>query len=139
MSVAKKYAAIAAVTEAFDRYPNSRIIGIGSGSTIVFAVEKIKEIEHTMPHKFICIPSSSQAERLIIDAGMQLGSLLQYPEIDLTFDGADEIERKTLYLVKGGGAALTKEKIIASASKKFIVIADNSKWAEFIGEKVIKD
>ncbi|MFW9822806.1 MAG: ribose 5-phosphate isomerase A, partial [Candidatus Thorarchaeota archaeon] len=109
------------------------VLGIGSGSTVVYVVEKIAELNKTKNLNLKCIPTSFQSYQLIIENNFTLVSLDQYPEIDLDIDGADEID-KNLNLIKGGGGCLVQEKIIASNSKKFIVVADFRKNSEFLGE-----
>ncbi|MFX0080899.1 MAG: ribose 5-phosphate isomerase A [Candidatus Hodarchaeota archaeon] len=127
----KKNAAIKAVDE---NVKKNMIIGIGSGSTVVYAVQRLGEInkENTMNLK--CIPSSFQAYQLIIQNGLELVSLEQFPEIDIDLDGADELD-KNLNLIKGGGGCLVQEKIVASNSKELIIIADFRKNSETLGTK----
>jgi ribose 5-phosphate isomerase A len=110
------------------------IIGIGSGSTIVYAVNRIGDLNKKKDLNLICIPSSFQARQLILENNLELGSLETYPEIDIDFDGADEIDNE-LNLIKGGGGCLVQEKIIASNSKKLIIIADYRKQSKDLGEK----
>ncbi len=128
---AKKNAAEKAVEE---NVKKGMILGLGSGSTIVYAIEKVAEMNKKNDLGLICIPSSFQAYKLIIDHGLTLGTLDQYPNIDLDIDGADEID-KNLNLIKGGGGCLVQEKIIAYNSKKLIIIADFRKDSTFLGEK----
>ncbi|MHA2287408.1 MAG: ribose 5-phosphate isomerase A [Promethearchaeota archaeon] len=130
IELGKKEAAYKAVEENVN---NGMIIGIGSGSTVVYAVEAIAEKNIKANMNLICIPSSFQARQLIVKNGLTLASLDQYPEIDLDIDGADEID-KFLNLIKGGGGCLVQEKILASSSKKLIIIADYRKKSEFLGE-----
>jgi ribose 5-phosphate isomerase A len=125
----KKNAAFKAVD---DDVKNNMILGIGSGSTIVYAVERIAELTKKKGFNLICIPSSYQSHQLILDNDLILGSLDKYPEIDLDIDGADEID-KNLDLIKGGGGCLVQEKILASNSKKLIIIADFRKKSDFLG------
>ncbi|MFX0037150.1 MAG: ribose-5-phosphate isomerase A, partial [Candidatus Hermodarchaeota archaeon] len=93
----KRNAAIKAVEENVKR---NMIIGIGSGSTIVYAVQRLGEIDKAKSLNVKCIPSSFQAYQLIIENGLNLATLEQYPEIDVDLDGADEID-KDLNLIKG--------------------------------------
>lgn len=74
----------------------------------------------------VCIPTSFQAKQLIIENGLRLGSLEQYPEIDITIDGADEVDEK-LNLIKGGGGCQTMEKLVAFAAKHLFIVCDESK------------
>jgi len=134
IELGKKKAAVKAVE---DNVKKNMIIGVGSGSTVVYAVEKIGELNKKDNLNLKCIPSSFQAYQLIIENGLNLVSLDQYPEIDLDIDGADEID-KNLNLIKGGGGCHVQEKIIASNSKNFIIIADFRKNSEKLGQNYKK-
>ncbi|MFX1328662.1 MAG: ribose 5-phosphate isomerase A [Promethearchaeota archaeon] len=125
----KRNAAIKAVEE---NVKKNMIIGIGSGSTIIYAVQKLGEVDKAKSLNVKCIPSSFQAYQLIIENGLNLATLEQYPEIDVDLDGADEID-KDLNLIKGGGGCLVQEKILASNSKILIIIADFRKNSEKLG------
>ena len=127
----KKNAAIKAVEE---NIKTGMVLGIGSGSTVVYAVEKIAELNKQKNLKLKCIPTSFQSYQLIVENGLALASLDQYPELDLDIDGADEID-KNLNLIKGGGGCLVQEKIIASNSKKLVIVADFRKNSENLGKK----
>lgn len=126
----KKNAAIKAVKE---HVKKGMVLGIGSGSTVVYAVEKIAELNRNNNLNLKCIPTSFQSYQLIIENGLTLVSLDQYPEVDLDIDGADEID-KNLNLIKGGGGCLVQEKIVASNSKELIIVADFRKNSEHLGE-----
>jgi len=80
----------------------------------------------------VFIPSGFQSKELIVAAGMNLGDVDQYPTIDVTFDGADEVD-KNLNCIKGGGACHLREKVLAEAAKIFILVADYRKNVEFLG------
>src|SRR5499426_32523 len=125
---AQKRAAAARALE-FVR-PGMRL-GLGSGTTAKHFVELLAERVRT-GLDVIAVPTSdatrSDAERL----GVPLTSLDETPQLDLTVDGADEIA-SDLSLIKGGGGALLREKIVASASARMIVIADESKWVPVLG------
>ena len=129
IEMGKKNAAIKAVE---DNVKKDMIIGIGSGSTIVYAVEHIGKLNREKPLNLKCIPSSFQSYQLIIENGLELGTLEQYPVIDLDLDGADEVD-KDLNLIKGGGGCLVQEKILASNSKKLIILVDYRKKSEKLG------
>ena len=131
IEIGKKNAAIKAVDE---NVKNNMIIGIGSGSTVVYAVQRLGEINKEKSINLKCIPSSFQAYQLIIQNGLELVSLEQFPEIDIDIDGVDEID-KNLNLIKGGGGCLVQEKILASNSKELIIIADFRKNSETLGMK----
>ncbi|MHA1273816.1 MAG: ribose 5-phosphate isomerase A [Promethearchaeota archaeon] len=126
----KKNAAIKAVE---DNLKADMILGIGSGSTVVYAVKRIAELNKEKDLNLECIPTSFQAYQLIVENGLTLTSLDVHPEIDLDIDGADEID-KDLNLIKGGGGCLVQEKIIASCSKRLIIIADFRKKSKNLGE-----
>ena len=126
----KESAAIKAVDE---NVKKSMVLGIGSGSTVVYAVKRIAELNNESDLELKCIPTSFQAYNLIIDNGLNLVSIDMYPVIDLDIDGADEID-KDLNAIKGGGGCLVQEKIIASISKNFILIADYRKDSQYFGE-----
>lgn len=131
IELAKRNAAIKAVD---DNIKKDMVLGIGSGSTVVYAVKRIAELNREKDLNLKCIPSSYQAYQLIVESGLALSSLDQHPEIDLDIDGADEID-KNLNLIKGGGGCLVQEKIVASNAKKLIIIADFRKHSEILGQK----
>ena len=130
VELGKKNAAYRAVEE---NIKNGMILGIGSGSTVVYAVEKLKMLISEKKLSVKCIPTSFQSYQLIVEKGLNLGSLDQYPNIDLDLDGADEIDEE-LNLIKGGGGCLVQEKIVASNSKRLIIIADFRKKSKKLGE-----
>ncbi|GAB0088707.1 Ribose-5-phosphate isomerase [Sergentomyia squamirostris] len=131
---AKRIAAYKAVDE-FVR--NDQIVGIGSGSTVVYAVDRLKEKVNKEKINVVCIPTSFQARQLIIKHGLTLSELELHPEIDVVIDGADECDEK-MTLIKGGGGCLLQEKIVASCSKKMIVVADYTKDSKRLGEQYKK-
>lgn len=126
IELGKKIAAERAVEE---NVKANMILGIGSGTTVVYAIQKLAQLALNVK----CIPTSFQSYQLIVENNLELASLDQYPDIDLDIDGADEID-KDLNLIKGGGGCLVQEKIIASNSKKFIIIADYRKQSTKLGE-----
>jgi ribose 5-phosphate isomerase A len=130
VELGKKNAAFKAVKE---NVKQNMILGIGSGSTVVYAVKAIAEINNNSDLNLKCVPTSFQSRQLIVENGLTLVSLDQYPEIDLDIDGADEIDND-LNLIKGGGGCLVQEKIVASSSKKLVIIADYTKKSDYLGE-----
>jgi len=126
---AKKNAAI----EAVKHVKNNSVVGLGSGTTVAFAIEALGYRVKNENLKIIGIPSSYQAFQLAVQHGIQITTLDEHPIIDITIDGADQITPE-LYLIKGMGAALTREKIVATASKYNIIIADESKQVNMLGE-----
>jgi ribose 5-phosphate isomerase A len=108
------------------------IVGIGSGSTVVYAVDRIAERVQKEGLKIKCIPTSFQSEQLIIKHGLVLTSLAFEELIDVTIDGADEID-SDLNLIKGGGACHVQEKLVAFNSSKLVIIADYRKVSNRLG------
>lgn len=131
---AKQVAAYKAVDEFVT---NDCVFGVGSGSTVVYAVQRLAERVETDKLKVICIPTSFQAKQLIIKHNLTLGELETNPQIDVTIDGADEVD-SNMILIKGGGGCLLQEKIVASCSKKLIVIADYTKDSVKLGDRYKK-
>ena len=106
-------------------------LGIGTGSTAEEFVRLLAEKVHA-GLRVQGVPTSERTARLCLELGISLKSLDELPELDLTIDGADELDGN-LTLVKGGGGALLREKIVAAASERVIVIADESKVVETLG------
>src|SRR5712692_1123505 len=108
------------------------IVGLGTGSTAYFAVVALGE-RVKAGLKIIGIPTSVWTADLARAVGIPLTTLDEHPEIDITIDGADEVDPK-LNLIKGGGGALLREKVVASASKKMVVVADSGKIVPVLGK-----
>lgn len=106
------------------------IVGVGTGSTANFFIDELAKIKHKI--EGTVASSEASAERLR-GHGIEVFDLNSVSEIAVYVDGADE-SNKYLHLVKGGGGALTREKIVAAASKKFICIADESKLVDVMGK-----
>lgn len=124
----------AAAQRAVDNHvKDNYIVGIGSGSTVVYAVEHLARKVHEHGWKISCVPTSFQAKELIRKHGLVMTDLEESPELNVAIDGADEIDAK-LTLIKGGGGCLTQEKIIASCAKEFVVVADYRKDSSTLGE-----
>lgn len=134
LETAKKLAAYRAVDE---HVTNNFILGIGSGSTVVYAVQRLAERVRDENLKVICIPTSFQAKQLIIEHQLILSELDVNPVLDCVIDGADEVD-KDMVLIKGGGGCLLQEKIVASCAKKMIVIADYTKDSKHLGDQYKK-
>lgn len=131
---AKKCAAY----EAVDTWvKDDTVIGIGSGSTVVYAVQRLRERVANEQLRIVCVPTSFQSRQLIIQGGLRLGELEVHPELDCVIDGADEVDAQ-LNLIKGGGGCLLQEKIVASCAKRMIVIADYTKSSQRLGEQYVK-
>lgn len=108
------------------------VIGLGTGSTAAFAIEALGR-RHAQGLRFVAIPTSEQTAARATAAGIPLSSFAAHQEIDLTIDGADEVERGTLNLMKGLGGALLREKIVAAASQRLLIIVDETKLVNRLG------
>jgi ribose 5-phosphate isomerase A len=122
-----------AAREAVKHVRDGFIVGLGSGSTAAFAIEGIGRRISREKIDVSGVPTSYQAFMLAVKYGIPTTTLEEHPVLDLAIDGADQIDRK-LNLIKGMGGALTREKIVAYSSKQNIVIADESKIVEVLGE-----
>ena len=124
-----------AAEEAVKYVKNGMVIGLGTGRTASYALKFISDLLHSGRLKdIIGIPSSIKTAKKAHDLGIPLTNLDDHPIIDLTIDGADEIDPQ-LNLIKGGGGALLREKILAQASKKLVIIADEEKYVPKLGTK----
>ena len=108
---------------------NDCLLGMGTGSTVNFLIDLLPEIKNKIS---AVVSSSVQTENLLKMNGFEVQALNQLGMLDLYIDGADEAT-KNLHLIKGGGGALTREKILAENSKKFICIADETKLVKRLG------
>ncbi len=125
---AKKRVALEAVKHIEEGF----IVGLGSGSTAAYVIQEIgRQILHD-GLRVMGVPTSSQAMLLAVRSGIPLTTLDEYPSLDLAIDGADQIDKK-LDMIKGGGGALTREKIVASAANQLIIVADETKLVEKLG------
>ncbi len=110
-------------------------LGLGTGSTAALAIA-------ALGHRVAAgldvrgVPTSFASERLAREHGIPLSTLDETPSLDLAFDGADAFDESTLGLIKGRGAAMTREKIVASAAKRFVVLVDAGKRSDWLGADV---
>ena len=102
------------------------VVGLGSGTTAAIAVEAIGRRRP----RIVAVPTSEKTAELARRCGITLTTLAVQPRLDLTIDGADEIEAGTLALIKGRGGALLREKIVAAATARLVIVADESKLVE---------
>jgi ribose 5-phosphate isomerase A len=126
----KRIAATAAVAQVED----GMVVGLGTGSTAAFAVEALA-VRVAQGLRVVGIPTSERTAAQARRLGVPLGSFAEHRRIDLTIDGADEVELDTLNLIKGLGGALLREKIVASASREMIVIVDETKLVDRLGSR----
>src|SRR5262245_45899665 len=103
-------------------------VGLGTGRTAFFAIQKIGQMVNE-GLQIKAIATSLQSEHMANELGIPLASFAEIERIDVTIDGADEID-KQFQLIKGGGGALLREKIVADATNYYIIVADESKLVE---------
>ncbi len=123
-----------AALRALDYVQDGMLLGLGSGSTAAFFVAELG-LRVAAGLRVVGVPTSRDAEQLASRSGVPLTDLTAAASIDLTVDGADEIETGTLNLTKGRGGALVREKLVAHASAQEIIIADQSKLVAHLGER----
>lgn len=122
----------AAARHAVAALEDGMVVGLGSGSTTAFAVEALAtRVANGL--RVVVIPGSEATAALAHRLGVPLTSFGEHRHLDVTIDGADQIARGTLDLIKGLGGALVRERILASASDRMIVIADGTKLVERLG------
>ena len=122
----------AAARAAVQLVESGSVVGLGSGSTATFAIQFLSErVRGGL--KIVGIPTSQNTKHLAEQLGIPLTTLEENPNIDVDIDGADEIDPH-LNLIKGGGGALLREKVIASASKRFVVVAESVKLVPHLGK-----
>src|ERR1700732_894172 len=112
------------------------VVGLGTGSTAAFLVSALGRRVAEENLRIVGIPTSERTAEQARSSNIPLTTFAEHTEIDLTIDGADEILPGPLYLIKGHGGALLREKIVAAASKRMIVVADESKVVERLGSLV---
>jgi ribose 5-phosphate isomerase A len=112
------------------------VVGLGTGSTASLILEPLAaRIRQGL--RIVGIPTSERTAEQARDLGIPLSTLADHPRVDLTIDGADEVELGTLNLIKGRGGALLREKIVASASARLVIVADESKLVERLGRGAV--
>jgi len=119
-----------AAREAMRFLKDNIIVGLGTGSTARYAIEFIAENGFDV----VCVATSKESERLAVSLGLRVIDPCEVEYVDITIDGADEVDKEG-NLIKGYGGALTREKIIAKMSKEEIIIVDETKLVEWLGQK----
>ena len=123
----------AAAKHAVEFVESGMVVGLGTGSTAAFVVEELAaRIARGL--SIVAIPTSERTAGLARQLGIPLTNFAEHHGIDLAIDGADEVQRGTLDLIKGRGGALLREKIVAAASARFIVVVDQEKLVDRLGE-----
>ncbi len=121
----KKAAGIAAAELVTD----GMVVGLGTGSTTAYTIAELGRRVAEEGLDIIAVVTSYQSEMLAIQAGITLTSLAENPELDLAIDGADQVDA-AINVIKGGGAAHTREKIVSRSAKSFVIVADEGKSSE---------
>lgn len=124
----------AAADAAVELVQDGMVVGLGTGSTAAFAVEALAR-RHRAGLRFVGIPTSDRTAAQARAANIPLTSFHERQQIDLTIDGADEVERGTLNLIKGLGGALLHEKIVAAASRRLAIVVDDFKLMDQLGAR----
>jgi len=123
-----------AAEKAVEHVDSGSVVGLGSGSTAAHAIRILGDsLRSGKLEEVLGVPTSLQAAAEAVKAGIPLTTLDEHPDPDLAIDGADQIDG-ALNLIKGGGGALLREKVVASASRLYIIVADETKLAARLGE-----
>ncbi len=124
-----------AAERAVDFVESGMIVGLGEGSTAIFAIRRIAQLVAAGALTGILgVPCSRRVEQTARALGIPLTTLDDYPVVDVTIDGADEVD-PALNLIKGGGGALLREKMVAQASQREIIVVDQSKLSPALGTR----
>jgi len=126
----KEASALSAVTLIAD----GMIVGIGTGSTAAYAIAELGRLVAS-GLDILCVPTSYQSEMLAAQQKIPITTLLEHPTLDIVLDGADQIDRN-LVAIKGGGAAHTREKVIAHAASRVVLMADHEKVVHGLNHEV---
>lgn len=125
----------AAAQKAVEFVESGMIVGLGFGSTAIYAVREIaRKFSAGELDGILGVPTALSVEQEALKLGIPLTTLDDNPKVDLTIDGADEVDPQ-LDLIKGGGGALLREKIVAQASQREIIVVDESKLSDHLGTK----
>lgn len=120
---------------AVDLIQDGMVVGLGTGSTTRYALEALSEkIKGGALNNVVGIPSSERTAKIAKNLKIPLSDFSQFKNADISIDGADEVDAH-LNLIKGGGGALLREKILAQASIRFVIIIDESKYSDILGRK----
>lgn len=126
----KRLAGEAAVARATD----GMVVGLGTGSTVAYAIRRLADVVRAQDWKILCVPTSLATERLAREVGLSLVSLEEVDGVDIAIDGADEVD-PNLNLIKGGGGAHFREKVVARAARSVVIVVDGSKLVPVLGTR----
>ena len=122
-----------AVLKALRPIKNGWIVGMGSGSTTAYAVSELGRITKSDRLQVSIVPTSHQVENLAIAHGLRIVSMNEAFTVDYAIDSADQVEQSTLNLIKGGGAAMLREKVVDAAAHRLAVVVDETKLSRHLG------
>jgi ribose 5-phosphate isomerase A len=122
-----------AVLKALQPIKSGWIIGVGSGSTMAYAIAELGKVTRARKLQLSVVPTSHQIENLAISHGLKIMSMNEAFTIDYAVDGADQVELGTLNLIKGGGGALLREKIVDAVARKVAIVVDETKLSKYLG------
>ena len=123
-----------AVLKAIQYVRSGWVIGLGSGSTTAYAVAEIARLVKVMRFELSVVPTSHQIENLAIAHGLRIRTMNEALSVDFAIDGADQVEIDSLNVVKGGGGAMLREKIVDSAADNLAIVVDERKLTKHLGE-----
>ena len=123
----------AAALRAIEEVEDGMVIGLGTGSTAAFVVEGLA-LRVAQGLRVVGIPTSERTAAQARRLGISIATFAEHQRLDLTIDGADEVQLGTLDLIKGLGGALLREKIVAAASDRLVIVVDQEKLVEQLGE-----
>lgn len=124
-----------AAEEAVKQVRSGMVVGLGVGSTAVHAVRRIAALLNQGElREIVAVPCANSVEAEARRLGIPLTTLNEHPEVDLTIDGADEVD-PACNLIKGGGGALLREKIVAQSSRREVIVVDSGKQSRVLGER----
>jgi ribose 5-phosphate isomerase A len=133
MSVDRDQLKRAAALRAIEEIEDGMVVGLGTGSTAAFVVEGLAA-RVTAGLRVVGIPTSERTAAQARRLGIPIATFAEHQRLDLTIDGADEVQLGTLDLIKGLGGALLREKIVAAASDRLIIVVDQEKLVDQLGE-----
>lgn len=123
----------AAALRAIEEVKDGMVLGLGTGSTAAFVVEGLAaRVRDGL--RIVGIPSSERTAAQARDLGIPVATFAEYQALDMTIDGADEVELGSLNLIKGLGGALLREKIVAAASQRLVIVVDQEKLVDRLGQ-----
>jgi len=125
-----------AVLKALEPVKNGWIVGIGSGTTTAYAVKELGRLTKSRRLDVHIVPTSHQIENLAILHGLSILSLNEAATVDYAIDGADQVERTSLNLIKGGGGAMLREKLVDSAARRLAIVVDETKLVNNLKQHV---